>query len=316
MFNTNWDPEDYQPLTERIESRFGRKTGHKKGCVLAVLSVFVAFTILVALITPAIATTGALNGGNEEETTAADIGADYDAESDGTVLPTGHVHTDACYEIIRELTCGMEESEGHVHTAECYAAQEEQASSEGADGNTANGGTGAESGNSADSGIGTDSGSTAADGAGAGSEDAATERRLVCGMEEHVHTDACYGEAMPGNGADPAAEQAATVTERVHVCGYEDGQEIAPAQYSDPVYGDPVVDEETGEILEEAPLLEEAHLVSEAVIHHHSDACYEEVVTVPEKETTKQATKQMNDGNEEEVSIGDWPECQAYFRYY
>ena len=251
MFNTNWDPEDYQPLTERIESRFGRKTGHKRGCVSAVLSVFFVFSILVALITPAIATTGALNGGNEEETTAADIGADYDAESDGTVLPTGHVHTDACYGIIRELTCGMEESEGHVHTAECYAAQEEQASSE-----------------------------------GAGSETAVTERRLVCGMEEHIHTDACYGEAMPGNGADPAAEQAAPVTERVLVCGYEDGQEIAPAQYSEPVYGDPVIDEETGEILEEAPLLEEAHLVSEAVIHHHSDACYEEVVTVPEKETT------------------------------
>ena len=30
-----------------------------------------------------------------------------------------HQHTDDCYTVERELTCGLEESEGHTHTDEC-----------------------------------------------------------------------------------------------------------------------------------------------------------------------------------------------------
>lgn len=38
----------------------------------------------------------------------------------GEALPGGHVHDESCYEITRELACGLEESEGHVHGGTCY----------------------------------------------------------------------------------------------------------------------------------------------------------------------------------------------------
>ena len=57
-----------------------------------------------------------------------------------------HQHTDACYEIIRELTCVQEESEGHIHTAECYAAQNADASADGTAGDPTSSGAAAGSG--------------------------------------------------------------------------------------------------------------------------------------------------------------------------
>ena len=78
-----------------------------------------------------------------------------------------------------------------------------------------------------------------------------TTQNIACGMEEHRHSDKCYSDVVTG-------------TEKKLVCGYDEGEEISPA-----VYSDPVIDEETGETIEPA------HLVQDAVVHHHTDSCYE-----------------------------------------
>ena len=41
---------------------------------------------------------------------------------DGSLICTleEHAHEDSCYEEVRELTCGLEETEGHHHTDDCY----------------------------------------------------------------------------------------------------------------------------------------------------------------------------------------------------
>ncbi|MBR0397118.1 MAG: LPXTG cell wall anchor domain-containing protein [Eubacterium sp.] len=78
-----------------------------------------------------------------------------------------------------------------------------------------------------------------------------TTQNIVCGMDEHRHSEQCYSDVVTG-------------TEQKLVCGYDEGEELSPA-----VYSDPVVDEETGETIEEA------HLVQDAVVHHHTDSCYE-----------------------------------------
>ena len=98
----------------------------------------------------------------------------------------------------------------------------------------------------------------------------------VCGMEEHVHGEECYTETV--------------TTDTELICGHEEGEVISPEVWSEPVYGDPVTDEETGEVISEGELIEEAHLVSEAEIHHHSDACYS---------TNETAERELSCGREE-----------------
>ena len=74
-------------------------------------------------------------------------------------------------------------------------------------------------------------------------------KNLICGKEEHLHNESCYSDVVVG-------------IEKEQVCGYEDGEVIEEAVWSDPVY-----DEETGE------LLEEAQIIKDAVIHYHDDEC-------------------------------------------
>ncbi len=72
-----------------------------------------------------------------------------------------HEHTPECYQVPEGYACGLEESEGHTHTAECYQAPEGYA-------------CGLE------------------EGEGHVHTEECCRRELVCGREEHTHTDACY----------------------------------------------------------------------------------------------------------------------------
>ena len=161
--------------------------------VVTALACVVVFCTVYALVMPAITLTGdtycgkvehthteacylreltcGLEEGAPESGSASESGA-----ADGSEGATGgesesvasHVHTDACYETQRVLTCGQEESAGHTHDASCYATESElTCGMEESEGH-------------------------------AHSEECYDEAgELVCGLEEsegHVHSDACYTE--------------------------------------------------------------------------------------------------------------------------
>ena len=88
----------------------------------------------------------------------------------------------------------------------------------------------------------------------------------ICGLEEHTHTDDCY--------------TTETETEEKLVCGYEEGQ----------VLSDGAADEDGIAALEDTNTAtsvaedSSSEAVSEPVLHHHTEACYEKVLTctIPE----------------------------------
>lgn len=89
---------------------------------------------------------------------------------------------------------------------------------------------------------------------------------FLCGYEEHTHTDDCY--------------TTETETEEKLVCGYEEGQVLSDgtaaedgiAALEDTNTATSVADDSSSEA------------VSEPVLHHHTEACYEKVLTctIPE----------------------------------
>ena len=89
---------------------------------------------------------------------------------------------------------------------------------------------------------------------------------FTCGYEEHTHTDDCY--------------TTETETEEKLVCGYEEGQ----------VLSDGAADEDGIAALEDTNTAtsvaddSSSEAVSEPVLHHHTEACYEKVLTctIPE----------------------------------
>ena len=88
---------------------------------------------------------------------------------------------------------------------------------------------------------------------------------FLCGFEEHTHTDDCY--------------TTETETEEKLVCGYEEGQ----------VLSDGAADEDGIAALEDTNTAtsvaeDSSEAVSEPVLHHHTEACYEKVLTctIPE----------------------------------
>lgn len=89
---------------------------------------------------------------------------------------------------------------------------------------------------------------------------------FTCGFEEHTHTDDCY--------------TTETETEEKLVCGYEEGQ----------VLSDGAADEDGIAALEDTNTAtsvaddSSSEAVSEPVLHHHTEACYEKVLTctIPE----------------------------------
>lgn len=91
---------------------------------------------------------------------------------------------------------------------------------------------------------------------------------FLCGYEEHTHTDDCY--------------TTETETEEKLVCGYEEGEVLSDGTAADDDGIAALEDTNTATSVAEDDSSSEA--VSEPVLHHHTEACYEKVLTctIPE----------------------------------
>ena len=89
---------------------------------------------------------------------------------------------------------------------------------------------------------------------------------FLCGFEEHTHTDDCY--------------TTETETEEKLVCGYEEGQVISDGTADD----DGIAALEDTNTATSVAEDSSSEAVSEPVLHHHTEACYEKVLTctIPE----------------------------------
>jgi len=89
---------------------------------------------------------------------------------------------------------------------------------------------------------------------------------FTCGYEEHTHTDDCY--------------TTETETEEKLVCGYEEGQVISDGAADD----DGIAALEDTNTATSVAEDSSSEAVSEPVLHHHTEACYEKVLTctIPE----------------------------------
>lgn len=90
---------------------------------------------------------------------------------------------------------------------------------------------------------------------------------FLCGFEEHTHTDDCY--------------TTETETEEKLICGYEEGQVLSDGTAAEDGIA-ALEDTNTATSVAEDDSSSEA--VSEPVLHHHTEACYEKVLTctIPE----------------------------------
>lgn len=90
---------------------------------------------------------------------------------------------------------------------------------------------------------------------------------FTCGYEEHTHTDDCYTTEM--------------VPEEKLICGYEEGQVLSDGTAAEDGIA-ALEDTNTATSVAEDDSSSEA--VSEPVLHHHTEACYEKVLTctIPE----------------------------------
>ena len=91
-----------------------------------------------------------------------------------------HVHSDSCYEEVSVLRCGMEEGEEHTHTEECYERKRTLVCGK-LEGPVL---TSRED-------FWTEKQTVVEEGH-RHSEACGLESNLICGKEEHTHTDACY----------------------------------------------------------------------------------------------------------------------------
>lgn len=89
----------------------------------------------------------------------------------------------------------------------------------------------------------------------------------ICGLEEHTHTDDCF--------------TTETETEEKLVCGYEEGEVLSDGTAADDDGIAALEDTNTATSVAEESSSE---AVSEPVLHHHTEACYEKVLTctIPE----------------------------------
>ena len=170
-------------LPQRVHESIKEHLRHKRWRrVVTALACVVVFCTTYALILPAITMTGETYCGLEEHTHSAEacyervLSCGYDeieieAEEEST---SGHTHTDACYATERVLVCKEEESAGHTHDESCYdEAGDLTCGQEEAQGHSHSDGCYQE------------------------------ERVLICGLEEtgetetaHQHTADCYEEIL------------------------------------------------------------------------------------------------------------------------
>ena len=126
---------------------------------------------------------------------------------------------------------------------------------------------------------------------------------FLCGFEEHTHTDDCYTTEM--------------VPEEKLVCGYEEGQVLSDGTAADDDGIAALEDTNTATSVAEDDSSSEA--VSEPVLHHHTEACYEKVLTctIPEHTHTLECLADYSadvetDDDWEKYSVGlsdNWNEA-------
>lgn len=89
---------------------------------------------------------------------------------------------------------------------------------------------------------------------------------FLCGYEEHTHTDDCY--------------TTETETEEKLICGYEEGQVLSDGTAAE----DGIAALEDTNTATSVAEDSSSEAVSEPVLHHHTEACYEKVLTctIPE----------------------------------
>ena len=124
---------------------------------------------------------------------------------------------------------------------------------------------------------------------------------FLCGFEEHHHTDDCY--------------TTETVTEEKLVCGYEEGQVLSDGAADD----DGIAALEDTNTATSVAEDSSSEAVSEPVLHHHTEACYEKVLTctIPEHTHTLECLADYSadvetDDDWEKYSVGlsdNWNEA-------
>ena len=95
------------------------------------------------------------------------------------------------------------------------------------------------------------------------------KRTLVCTEMEHVHSGACYEDVLAGYDRQP-------------VCGYNEGDVISPAVYSEPVYSEAIYNE-NGELVQGQVLLQDAQIIQEEILHYHDDSCWADMPVTERK---------------------------------
>lgn len=125
---------------------------------------------------------------------------------------------------------------------------------------------------------------------------------FICGYEEHEHSDDCYTTEM--------------VPEEELVCGYEEGEVLSDGTAADEDGIAALEDTNTATSVAEESSSE---AVSEPVLHHHTEACYEKVLTctIPEHTHTLECLADYSadvetDDDWEKYSVGlsdNWNEA-------
>lgn len=125
---------------------------------------------------------------------------------------------------------------------------------------------------------------------------------FLCGYEEHTHTDDCF--------------TTETETEEKLVCGYEEGQVLSDGTAADDDGIAALEDTNTATSVADDSSSE---AVSEPVLHHHTEACYEKVLTctIPEHTHTLECLADYSadvetDDDWEKYSVGlsdNWNEA-------
>lgn len=124
---------------------------------------------------------------------------------------------------------------------------------------------------------------------------------FLCGFEEHTHTDDCY--------------TTETETEEKLVCGYEEGQVLSDGAAAE----DGIAALEDTNTATSVAEDSSSEAVSEPVLHHHTEACYEKVLTctIPEHTHTLECLADYSadvetDDDWEKYSVGlsdNWNEA-------
>lgn len=150
-------------------------------------------------------------------------------------------------------------------------------------------------------------------------------KELTCGQEEHTHDDTCpvdpdTGEFLCGYEEHEHSDDCYTTeteTEEKLVCGYEEGEVLSDGTAADDDGIAALEDTNTATSVAEDDSSSEA--VSEPVLHHHTEACYEKVLTctIPEHTHTLECLADYSadvetDDDWEKYSVGlsdNWNEA-------